>query len=158
DPSAGAVAVPRLGEIGVDGRVLVFAVAASLASSLLFGVLPALRASRVDLNASLRQGGRGGALGGGGSRLRAGLVVAEIALAVMLVVGASLLIRSFVALGDVDLGFGTDRLLVVETSVPARDVESAQRAALLYEQLLPRVKALPGITAAAAVRGLPTAR
>src|SRR5260370_13015172 len=73
--------LPRLSEVSVDGRVLTFALAASVASSLLFGVLPALQASQVDLQAALRQGGRGGVLGGVGSRLRSVLVVAEMALA-----------------------------------------------------------------------------
>ncbi len=151
--------LPRLGEIAVDGRVLAFALALSAAASLLFGVLPALQASRVDLNASLRQGGRSGALGGGGSRFRNVLVVAEIAIAVALVVGASLLIRSFVALGRVDLGFTTDRLLVVETTVPAQNDEGARRATAFYAGILQRLAALPGVASVAGVRGLPaTAR
>jgi predicted permease len=138
--------------------VLTFALAASVASSLLFGVLPALQASQVDLQTTLRQGGRGGALGGGGSRLRSVLVVAEIVLAVALVVGASLLIRSFLALDRVDLGFGRERLLVVETSVPSRDVEGARRATAFYADVLPRLAALPGVSSVAGIRGLPTAR
>src|SRR5262249_31998153 len=83
--------LPRLADVHVDGRVLAFAILASLASSLVFGVAPALQASRVDLNASLRQGGRGGALGSG-ARLRSALVVFEVAVAVALAIGASLLI------------------------------------------------------------------
>jgi putative ABC transport system permease protein len=150
--------LPRLSEVSVDGRVLTFALAASVASSLLFGVLPALQASQVDLQTTLRQGGRGGALGGGGSRLRSVLVVAEIALAVALVVGASLLIRSFLALDRVDLGFGRERLLVLETSVPSRDVEGARRATAFYADVLPRLAALPGVSSVAGIRGLPTAR
>src|SRR5258705_8650783 len=73
--------LPRTAEIGIDGRVLAFTLAASVAASLLFGVLPALHASRVDLNGSLRQGGRGAAAGGSGARFRGVLVVAEGALA-----------------------------------------------------------------------------
>jgi putative ABC transport system permease protein len=150
--------LPRLAEVHVDVRVLLFAVAASIVASLLVGVLPALQSSRADLNASLRHGGRGGVLGGSGGRLRSALVVAEMAVAVALVVGASLLIRSFLALGVVDLGFETDRLLVLETSVPARDVAGAERATAFYEQLLPRLATMPGVRSVAAVRGLPTAR
>ena len=150
--------LPRLAEVSVDARVLAFSVLVSIVSSLFVAVLPALQASRADLNVSLRHGGRGGALGGGGARLRAALVVAEMAVAVALVVGASLLIRSFLALGVVDLGFETDRLLVLETSVPSRDAAGAQRATAFYEQLLPRLAATPGVRSVAAVRGLPAAR
>ena len=150
--------LPRLSEVRVDAPVFGFALLVAMVSSLFVGVLPALQASRANLNASLRHGGRGGVLGGGGARLRAALVVAEMALAVALVVGASLLIRSFIALGDVDLGFDSDRLLVLETSVPSRDAAGAQRATAFYEQLLPRLSEMPGVKAVAAVRGLPNAR
>src|SRR3954470_24355326 len=147
--------LPRAAEIGIDWRVLAFALAASIAASVLFGVLPALHASRVDLNLSLRQGGRGAAAGASGSRLRAVLVVAEVALAVALVVGAPLLVRSFVALGRVDLGYATDRILVVRTTVPARDLDGARRATRTYRALLPRLAELPGVASVAGVYGLP---
>src|SRR5580765_2426811 len=160
--AAAPAGLPRLGEVGIDGRVLLFALAVSIASSLVFGVMPALQASRVDLNQSLRQGGRGGAIGGGGARLRSVLVVAEIALAVALVVGASLLIRSFIALGHVPLGFSADHLLVLETSVPTRidlrNIAGAQRATLFYADVLPRMASVPGVTSVAGIRGLPAAR
>ena len=160
--AAAPAGLPRLGEVGIDGRVLLFALAVSIASSLVFGVMPALQASRVDLNQSLRQGGRGGALGGGGARLRSVLVVAEIALAVALVVGASLLIRSFIALGHVSLGFSADHLLVLETSVPTRidlrNIAGAQRATAFYADVLTRMASVPGVTSVAGIRGLPAAR
>ncbi len=145
--------LPRAAEIGIDGRVLAFTLVASVAASLLFGVLPAVQASRIDLNLSLRQGGRGAS--GGGSRFRSALVVAEIALAVALVVGAALLVRSFVALSHVELGFTTERVLVVHTTVPSRDVDGARRATATYGSLLPRLGAIPGVTSVAGVRGLP---
>jgi putative ABC transport system permease protein len=147
--------LPRAAEIGIDGRVLAFALAASVGASVLFGVLPALHASRLDLNASLRQGGRGAAAGGGGARVRSALVVAEVALAVALVAGAALLVRSFSALGRVDLGYATGRVLVVRTTVPARDLDGARRATSTYEALLPRLASLPGVAAVAGVSGLP---
>jgi len=160
--AAAPAGLPRLGEVGIDGRVLLFALAVSIASSLVFGVMPALQASRVDLNQSLRQGGRGGAIGGGGARLRSVLVVVEIALAVALVVGASLLIRSFVALGQVPLGFSADHLLVLETSVPTRidlrNIAGAQRATAFYADVLTRMASVPGVTSVAGIRGLPAAR
>jgi predicted permease len=147
--------LPLTSEIAIDTRVLAFTLASSVAASLLFGVLPAVQASRVDLNGSLRQGGRGAAAGGSGARFRGILVVAEVALAVALVVGAALLARSFVALGRVDLGYASERVLVVRTTVPARDEASARRATTTYATLLPRLGALPGVMSVAGVRGLP---
>ena len=146
--------IPRISHVGIDARVLAFTFIVSVGASCLFGVLPAIQASRLDLSQSLRQGGRGGALGGGGSRFRNALVVAEVSLAVALVVGAGLLVRSFVALGHVDLGFATDRLLVVRTTVPARDLDSARRATMTYASLMPRLASIPGVTSVAGVRGL----
>ena len=146
--------LPRAAEISIDWRVVAFTLTASVVASVLFGVLPAVQASRVDLNGSLRQGGRGAA-GGGGARFRSGLVVAEIALAVALVAGAALLVRSFVALGRVELGYSVDRVLVVTTTVPARDLDGARRATATYAALLPPLAALPGVTAVAGIRGLP---
>jgi putative ABC transport system permease protein len=160
--AAAPAGLPRLADVGIDWRVLLFALTVSVASSFLFGVAPALQATRVDLNQSLRQGGRAGALAGGGSRLRGALVVAEVALAVALVVGASLLIRSFVALGRVSLGFSADHLLVMETSVPTRvdlqNIAGARRATSFYASVLPRLADVPGVTAVAGIRGLPSAR
>jgi predicted permease len=148
--------LPRAAEIGIDGRVLAFTLMASVAASLVFGVLPAMQASRVDLNASLRQGGRGAF--GGRSGFRDALVVAEIALAVALVVGASLLVRSFIALNRVELGFATERVLVISTTVPRSDLDGARRATATYAALLPRLSAIPGVTAVAGVYGLPASR
>jgi putative ABC transport system permease protein len=147
--------LPRLTDVAVDWRVLVFALAASVCASVVFGVLPALQASRIDLNASLRQGGRGGAHGGGGAALRNALVVSEIAGAVALVVGASLLMRSFVALGRADLGFDPDHLLVVASTVPSSDLTAARAATRFYSDVLPRLSAVPGVVSVAGVRGLP---
>ncbi|HEV8345791.1 MAG TPA: ABC transporter permease [Vicinamibacterales bacterium] len=147
--------LPRLAEVRIDAEVLTFALAASAVASLLFGVTPAMQASRVDLNTSLRQGGRG-ALAIGGARLRSALVVIEIALAVALVVGAGLLIRSFLALGGVDLGYSSDRVLVAETAVPAKDLDSAKRATAFYASVRAQLAALPGVQSVAGVRGLPS--
>ena len=123
--------LPRAAEIGIDARVLGFTLAASVAASLLFGVLPALQASRVDLNGRCARADAARA-GGGGARFRGALVVAEVALAVALVVGASLLVRSFIALGRVELGYASERVLVVRTTVPARDLDGARRATTTY--------------------------
>jgi predicted permease len=147
--------VPRLAEASIDGRVLLFALGVSLVASLLFGLAPALQVIRTDLNTALKQSVQRTA--GGGSladRMRQALVVAEIALSVILVAGAGLLIKSFVALQNVSLGFQTERVLVAEASVPASDLESARRATRFYRDLLPRVRAIPGVLDAGAI-GVP---
>jgi putative ABC transport system permease protein len=146
--------VPRLAETSVDGWVLAFTLGLSVISSLLFGLAPALHASRVDLNDALKQGG-GRTLVGGGGRIRAALVVAEIALSVVLLAGAGLLIKSFNALHNVALGYHPEHVLVMETSVPASDEKSARRATSLYKDLLRDVAALPGVTASGATRATP---
>jgi putative ABC transport system permease protein len=146
--------VPRLAETSVDGWVLAFTLGLSVISSLLFGLAPALHASRVDLNDALKQGG-GRAVVGGGGRIRAALVVAEIALSVVLLAGAGLLIKSFNALHNVALGYHPEHVLVMETSVPASDEKSARSATSFYKDLLHDVAALPGVTASGATRSTP---
>jgi putative ABC transport system permease protein len=149
--------LPRLDEIHVDTTALLFAVAIALVSSIVFGLAPALQASSVSLVDGLRQGGKGSSIGARGGWARNAFVVAEIALAVVLVTGAGLLARSLAALGSVDMGFETERLLVMNTSVPVRTIEDAPRATAFYRDLLPELRAIPGVTAAAGVTGLPTA-
>jgi putative ABC transport system permease protein len=140
--------VPRLSETGIDRGVLLFALGISLIASLLFGLAPALQAFRVDLNKSLKQG----SIGSGGARIadrmRYALVIAEIALSVVLLAGAGLLMKSFIALHNVDLGFRAERILIAHASVPASDLESARRATRFYTQLLPEIAKLPGVLAA----------
>jgi predicted permease len=147
--------VPRLAEASLDGWVLAFTFGVTIAASLLFGLAPALHSSRVDLNEALKQGAAR-TLGGGAGGMRAALVVAEIALSVVLLDGAGLLIRSFYALANVNLGFHPEKVLVMESTVPASDdVESARRATRFYKNLLADISSLPGISAAGAVRTLP---
>jgi putative ABC transport system permease protein len=143
--------VPRLNETSVDGAVLAFTLGASLLSSLLFGLAPALHASRVDLNEGLKQGATR-VMGGGAGRMRSALVVAEIALSVVLVVGAGLLIKSFLALQDTELGFRPERVLVMASSVPASGVEEARRATQFYKRLLGEARSMPGVIAAGATK------
>jgi predicted permease len=147
--------VPRLSETGIDARVLLFAFGASLLASLLFGLAPALQALRVDLNKSLKQGTSRAAGGSVADRMRSALVVAEIALSVVLLAGAGLLIKSFLALQNVALGFRPERVLVMNASVPASDLESAKRATLFYKDFLPQVAALPGVESAGATMAPP---
>jgi putative ABC transport system permease protein len=147
--------LPRINEVHVDLRVLVFASAVSLAASLIFGLAPALYSSRRDLNDVIKQGGRTMS-GGGGGRLRGALIVFETAAAVVLVIGAGLLIRSFAALSHVNLGFRTERLLVADTAVPVANREAAREGVRFYRNLLPQLAAIPGVQSAAAVMGVPT--
>ncbi|MGA3042290.1 MAG: ABC transporter permease [Bryobacteraceae bacterium] len=147
--------VPRLAESGIDGWVLAFTLGISVAASLLFGLAPALEISRVDLNETLKQGATRAVVGGKGGRMRAALVVAEVALSVVLLTGAGLLIRSFAALHNVALGFHPDHVLVMESSVPASDLDSARRATRFYKDLLADLAALPGVTAVGGTRNPP---
>src|SRR5437879_2753640 len=110
--------LPRLAETGIDGWVLAFTFGISMITSLLFGLVPAIYASRVELSNALKQGGTRLVHGGGMIRMRGPLVVAEIALAVALVSGAGLLIKSLVALHNVALGFRPENVLVMRATVP----------------------------------------
>ena len=149
--------LPRVDDIRVDGLVLVFALVVALVASIIFGLAPALQVSRVQLVDGLRQGGKGTSIGARGAWARNAFVVAEIALAVVLVFGAGLLARSLLALAAVDMGFVPQQILVLNTTVPVRGIENAHRATDFYRDLLADVRTLPGVTAAAAVTSLPTA-
>jgi predicted permease len=143
--------VPRLDEIGIDTAVLAFAAGLTLFACFLFGLAPALRVARVDVNEALKQGG-GRGVHGTGAAVRQGLVVAEVAFSVMLLTGAGLLIRSFAELSSVKLGFQTRQILVMETSNVAPDVEQARRVIRNYQALLDEAARIPGILAVGATR------
>jgi predicted permease len=148
--------LPRADEIQVDGVALGFALLISVASSILFGMAPAVQVSRVHLAEGLRQGGKGSALGARGSWSRNAFVVAEVALAVVLVVAAGLLGRSLAALAAVDMGFVPEQLLVLRTAVPVPTFDDAPRATAFYRDLLPDLRAVPGVISVAGVTSLPT--
>src|SRR6266404_8299392 len=147
--------VPRLSETHIDLGVLAFALGISLLASVLFGLAPALQTLRVDLNKSLKQGTARSTSGGIADRMRAALVVAEIALSMMLVTGAGLLLKSFVALQNVALGFRPQRVLVMEANVPASGLESARRATRFYKDFLAEAATTPGVLSAGATRTTP---
>ena len=149
--------LPRLDEIHVDSTALGFALAIAAAASFLFGLAPALQVSRAQLVDGLRQGGKGSSIGARGGRARSAFVVAEVALAVVLVFGAGLLARSLVALASVDMGFNPERVLVARTVVPVSSFAEASRATAFYRDLLPELRALPGVIAVGGVTSLPTA-
>ena len=136
--------------MGLNARVFLFTLAVSVATTVLFGLAPAMQTSRIDLNETLKRGMSRSGVGGSG-RLSRVLVIGEIALSVVLVTAAGLLVRSFVALNAVELGFKPDHVLVVDVNVPG---ESA-RAALFYRELLADLSTAPGVVAAGASTGIP---
>ncbi|MCY1021023.1 ABC transporter permease [Pyxidicoccus sp. MSG2] len=146
--------LPRLGAVGLDGRVLAFTLLTSLATGVLFGLVPALQASRPDLNGVLRQGG-GGRFSGAGQRSRGALVVGEVALAVVLLISAGLLLRSLWSMQAVELGFRADGVLTWRVSLPAAEYPDDARQAAFFQRLQERVEALPGVKSVGAVSDLP---
>ena len=147
--------VPRLAEAGIDGGVLAFTFGISVLASLLFGLVPALQASRVDLNDALKLGAARAVVGGGAHRIRGGLVVAEIALSVVLLAGAGLLIKSFQTLQSMPLGFRPEHVLVMEAEVPALDLPGRRRATDLYKGVIADLAMVPGVAAASGTRTPP---
>ena len=148
--------VPRLDAIGMDGRVVAFTAAIAVLTSLVFGLVPALQASGTTTQEMLNEGGRGASAGVRRQRVRRTLVVTEVALAMVLVVGAGLLIKSFARLMGIDAGVRPERVLTMELSLPgAKYAQPRSRA--FFEQLRQRVAALPGVTSAGFVRELPFA-
>ena len=146
--------LPRQGEISIDGTIVAFTLVLSVATGLLFGLAPAIRLSRGSLHATLREGARG-ATGGSLARVRGALVLGEVAVALMLLVGAGLLIRSFDKLTKVDLGFEPSQVLTYSVTFPSAKFGDRDQAAPLYDALLERAKALPGVQQAALSADLP---
>jgi putative ABC transport system permease protein len=148
--------IPRLEEVGLDARVLAFTFGVSTLTGIVFGLLPALSASKADVSSSLKEGGsRGSTAGTGARRLRGALVIAEIAITVVLLAGAGLMIRSFMAVQAVDAGFRPDRILTFDFALPMTTYkEEAQRAAF-YEQLTARAASIPGVEHVAVTDALP---
>jgi predicted permease len=150
--------VPRLAETHIDGWVLAFTFAISVVSSLLFGLAPAIHASRVDLNESLKQGAAKSVVGGASGRMRSALVIAEIALSVILLTGAGLLIRSFQALTNARIGYRTEKILVAKTDVAASDDAGNQRAVRFANEVVADLRALPGVISVGAAAAPPGSR
>jgi putative ABC transport system permease protein len=147
--------IPRLQEATIDAPVQAFTLAVSLLTGLIFGLAPAWRRAGLDPNAALKAGGR--SAGGAGQRLRQGLVVIEVALALLLLVGAGLMLKSFIHLQQVAPGFDAQGGLTMEINLPPQKyAKPAERAAIL-EQMLERLSALPGVESAGATHRLPFA-
>ena len=142
--------IPRLDETSLDGRVLGFTVGITLLTTLLFGLVPALQASKPDLTTALKEAGQKGGGTFQGRRLRSALVVAEIALSLVLVISAGLMIRSFLKLQKVDPGFRADNVLTMRISLPGVRYPEDNDARAFFEQAQERIKNLPGVMAVGA--------
>lgn len=149
--------LPRLDQVSVDGKVLVFAALASVLTGVLFGVLPAWRMSKLDPSLALREGTRNVTSGRGQHRLNNILVVAETAIGLVLLVGAGLLIHSFVRVLNVDPGFDPHHVLTASLNLPENQYPDLKKAQF-YDELLPRLAALPGAESVAAGFPLPLGR
>ncbi len=149
--------VPRLEQTQLDGVVLFFVFGIAVASALLFGVAPALRSARADLQLVLKEGGRSAAMGGVRDRLRAGLIVGELALALLLLTGASLLIQSALALQRVPPGFDPHGVLSARLSLPAEDYAAPERVQQTFERIVAEARSVPGVIAASVTSQVPRA-
>ena len=147
--------IPAEAVIRLNGTVLLFTLATAVGTALVFGLLPALQAVRRDLTEPLRDSGKGTSGGVQRGRLRDAIVVLEVALSLALLVGAGLLMRSFVALREVELGFEPDHVLGARLPLPPERYKTAQDLAGFYRPLLQRLKALPGVVAATETSTLP---
>ncbi len=151
------LAVPRAETIGIDAGVLLFTAATALITTVLFSLAPALRALRVDLVDALKEGTHQGTVGVRRQHFRSLLVIVEMALAVVLVIGATLMIRSLWSLQRVDLGFDPERVLTMRVSLPGASYREPAQIVSFYQRLIERVRALPEVKAAGAMRSLPLA-
>ncbi len=155
--SVDPTSLPPLAPARLDLTVLAFTLLLALVTTLLFGLAPALRTLHLDLVESLREGGQNATVGHRRQRLRGALVAVEVALAVVLVIGAGLMIRTLAALGDIDLGFNPDRVLTMRVTIPGTRYASHESVVNFFDELQERVAALPGVEAAGVVRALPLA-
>ncbi|HEX8140370.1 MAG TPA: ABC transporter permease [Pyrinomonadaceae bacterium] len=147
--------IPRLDEVGLNWKVLAFTLAVSFATGVVFGLLPALHATSPNLTETLKEGGRSSTEGIRGGRLRNSLVVAEIAIALVLLVGAGLMIRSFARLQAVDPGFRPERILTMDLSLPSAKYKEDAQVSAFFDQLSSRISAVPGVESVGAVSALP---
>jgi putative ABC transport system permease protein len=147
--------IPRASEIALDLRAVAFTAAIAILTGVLFGIAPALHMVRTDLIAALREGARGNAIGFRRNRLRSALVTGEVALALMLLCGAGLLMRSFYRLQSIDTGFDPHNVLTFRTNLPGAKYKTDEQQAAFYRRALDRIRTLPGVTAASASQIFP---
>jgi predicted permease len=149
--------LPPLAPVRLDLPAIVFTMLLAIATTLLFALVPALRIMRLDVVPALGEGGTNATVGHRRLRLRGALVTVEVALAVVLVIGAGLMIRTLAALSDIDLGFNPDRVLTMRVTIPGSTYPTGENVVQFFEELMARVNALPGVDAAGVVRALPLA-
>ncbi len=147
--------IVRLEQVRVDGQALGFALLISFVTGILFGLAPALQASKPDLTESLKEGGRSGTGGLRGGRLRSLLVVSEVALSFVMLIGAGLLIKSFLRLLEVNPGFNPENVLTLRIWLPKSKYPEVYEVAAFHRQVLQRIETLPGVKSAGAINFLP---
>jgi putative ABC transport system permease protein len=145
---------PRVDEIGLDGRVLLFTAMVSLATGIVFGLAPALQTSRANLIAPLKEGGRTGT-GARGGRLRKALVAAEVSLALVLLVSSTLLVQGFLRIRTTDRGFNRENVLTFRFALPEKAYPEDEQVVAFQDRLMSKVRAVPGVVAAGATSILP---
>ena len=151
----GSQTVPRIAEANLDLRVFLVTLAASIVTGIIFGLVPALASAKPELTEALKEGGRGSTTGARRNRVRNALVISEVALALVLLVGASLLLKSFARLQNVDPGFDSRNVLTMEISLPVAKYARGKPVTDFYTEMIRRVQALPGVEAAALTSILP---
>jgi putative ABC transport system permease protein len=150
-PAFAPADLPRVDHVRLNGTVLLVTSLVTLLTGTLFGLVPALQSSRTHLGTTLRESGRAGTAGRSGLRLRRGIVAAQLALVVVLLTGAGLLLRTFITLQRVELGFATDNLLTFEIQLPGAKYPKPIQAVAFFETLLDRLRALPGVQSAGTI-------
>ena len=147
--------IPRLDEVTIDGRVMAFTCLIALITGLVFGLAPAIRASRVDLNEVLKEGGRSGSSGRGGHRTRKLLVVSEVALSLLLLIGAGLLIRSYQRIWNAYPGFDSHNVLSLRLSLPSIKYPKPESITQFYHRLIERLNEISEVESVATTYSLP---
>jgi putative ABC transport system permease protein len=150
-----AASLPRQQEVSIDVAVFAFTLLASVAVGLVSGLVPALQASRLDLNESLKEGGRGATGGGSGRRTRTALVIAQVSLAIVLLICAGLMIRTLRNLNLADPGFNPRQLLALQVHAPAAAYDTAAKRVVLFQKVQDGLAALPGVQSVSAINHLP---
>jgi predicted permease len=147
--------LPRVGEIGLNAKIVGFAIALALMTGLLCGLVPAFAALQTNVNGALKEGGRSGSAGGSHGMLRSALVIVEIAIALVLLTASGLLLRSFAQMSAVDLGFRPERVTTALFSLPRKQYDTQAKIDIFDNELLRRMRELPGVETAGMTNNLP---
>ena len=156
--SASPGSIPRSVDVGLEWNVVLFTLLLAIGTGIVFGLAPLLHLSDKGMTIALKEGGRGSTVGAARHRLRRGLVVAEVALAVVLVIGAGLMLKSFWKLTQVDAGFDRSRLITFGLVLPAATYPQGPERTAFFRNVLTRLGAIPGVQSVAAMSGLPPQR